>query len=342
MAFILEIKNNMKLDLQDPKKIKVSIIVPIYNKEKILYKCLDSLVNQTMKEIEVILINDGSTDNSETICLDYSEKFPSLVQYHACENGGVSKARNRGIELAKGEYIGFVDSDDWVELNFCEEMFQQTSNKTDCVVCSIKIIKETNQRLIQVKNATDIFSLGPVLRNSVSNKIFNLSVIKKFEIIFPNGSHSYEDFAFVFKFLSVSTKIAYCDNTVYYYFKNQDSFTESVSFDRKNLIETLITIDDITKFLSINQSWSKRLLKRYNRFVIGDLLITHCMAVMRFIALSHLDANVVLVSLQREAHQYYNKIGVRNKLLLLKANVLTNLFIKYPRMMYKFKLILRK
>ena len=226
----------MKLDLQYPKNIKVSIIVPIYNKEKVLYKCLDSLVKQTMKEIEVILINDGSTDNSETICLDYSEKFPSVVQYHAFENGGVSKARNRGIELAKGEYIGFVDSDDWVELNFCEEMFQQTSNKTDCVVCSIKIIKETNQRLIQVKNATDIFSLDPVLRNSVSNKIFNLSVIKKFEIIFPNGSHSYEDFAFVFKFLSVSNKIAYCDNTVYYYFKNQDSFTESVSFDRKNLI----------------------------------------------------------------------------------------------------------
>ena len=94
---------------------KVSIIVPVYNVEEYLERCLDSLVNQTLKDIEIIIVNDGSTDGSKEKIQKYINKYKNIV-YLEKENGGLSSARNYGIPYAKGEYIGFVDSDDYVEL----------------------------------------------------------------------------------------------------------------------------------------------------------------------------------------------------------------------------------
>ena len=93
--------------------IKVSIIVPVYNVENYLEQCLDSILNQSLKEIEVILVNDGSTDRSGAICDDYSKKDKRIKVFHT-KNRGLSAARNKGLELASGEYIGFVDSDDYI------------------------------------------------------------------------------------------------------------------------------------------------------------------------------------------------------------------------------------
>ena len=105
------------------KNIKISVIVPIYNTEKFLRKCIESILNQTLKEIEIILINDGSTDNSHLICLEYTEKYPEKIRYVNNKNIGCSTTRNLGIELAQGEYIAFVDSDDYIENTMYEEMF---------------------------------------------------------------------------------------------------------------------------------------------------------------------------------------------------------------------------
>lgn len=115
--------------------IKVSIVVPIYNAEKYLRQCLDSIVNQTLKDIEIILIDDGSTDNSAEICKEYLED--TRVRYFYKENEGLAAARQDGIERAQGEYIGFVDSDDWLELNMYEEMYEAAkSNDSDIVFCN--------------------------------------------------------------------------------------------------------------------------------------------------------------------------------------------------------------
>lgn len=102
---------------------KVSIIVPVYNVEKYLKRCLDSLVNQTLKDIEIICVNDGSTDGSLAILNEYVRNDDRIVVINQ-ENSGQSVARNRGIDVAKGEYIGFVDSDDWV----CEDYFERLHN----------------------------------------------------------------------------------------------------------------------------------------------------------------------------------------------------------------------
>ena len=104
---------------------KVSVIIPVYNTEQYLNKCLDSLVNQTLKDIEIILINDGSTDNSQNIIDEYSAKYPDKIKSFIKENGGQATARNLGITKATGEYIGFVDSDDWIELNMYEELYNK-------------------------------------------------------------------------------------------------------------------------------------------------------------------------------------------------------------------------
>ena len=116
---------------------KVSIIVPIYNVEGYIEKCLETLVNQTLEDIEIILVNDGSTDNSELIAKRFFEKYPEKIVYLEKENGGLSDARNYGIPYSKGEYIAFLDSDDYVEKNMYEEMYELAKREnSDMVQCN--------------------------------------------------------------------------------------------------------------------------------------------------------------------------------------------------------------
>lgn len=109
---------------------KISIIVPVYNVEKYLSKCLNSLINQTLAELEILCVNDGSTDNSAKILADFA-KMDSRIKVFFQENSGQSAARNLAIERATGEYLGFVDSDDWVDLDYFEKLYN-TAKKYDC------------------------------------------------------------------------------------------------------------------------------------------------------------------------------------------------------------------
>ena len=114
---------------------KVSIIVPVYNVEKYLSKCLDSIVNQTLKDIEIICINDGSVDNSQSVLEAYAKKDTRIKVINQ-ENLGLSCARNKGIDIAQGEYIGFVDSDDWIDLEFYEELYNNAINTQSDIAAS--------------------------------------------------------------------------------------------------------------------------------------------------------------------------------------------------------------
>ena len=115
---------------------KVSIIVPVYNVEKYIEKCLESLVNQTLEDIEIIVVNDGTKDNSKEKILQYIEKYPQKIVYLEKENGGLSDARNYGLPVAKGEYIAFLDSDDYIEKNMYEEMYKKAKEEnSDMVEC---------------------------------------------------------------------------------------------------------------------------------------------------------------------------------------------------------------
>ena len=125
---------------------KVSVVVPVYNTEKYLDICLNSLVNQTIDDIEIIIVNDGSTDNSIKIIKKYMKQYPEKIVLLDQKNSGISVARNNGISIAKGEFIGFVDSDDFVELNMYENLYNAIKNtKSDIVVCDYKNIIQTHK-----------------------------------------------------------------------------------------------------------------------------------------------------------------------------------------------------
>lgn len=201
------------------ENIKISVIVPIYNTEKFLRKCIESIVNQTLQEIEIILINDGSTDNSHNICLEYAEKYPEKIRYINNKNIGCSATRNLGIKLAQGEYIAFVDSDDYIEPNMYKEMYDLIiKNNFDLVITGIKYLKkeiEFRKRIPKLKlNNTEILYEKNLLCY-VWNKLFKKDLITKNNLFFLKSSHFGEDMIFCFmyclhiKSIGVINKINY-------------------------------------------------------------------------------------------------------------------------------------
>ncbi len=166
---------------------KISIIVPMYNSEKHIKKCLESILNQTYEDFELLLINDGSTDITESIIKKYDD---DRIKYYKNENQGIGKARNYGIEKSKGEYIVFIDSDDYVEKTMLEKLINKIeSDKLDIVICDYyrknkNRIKE--EKLISFEN-TSIKDNEEVLLKinlSVWNKIFRKSLITKNKLKF--------------------------------------------------------------------------------------------------------------------------------------------------------------
>lgn len=209
---------------------KVSIIVPVYNVEKYLRKCLDSLINQTLKDIEIICVNDGSKDNSPKILEEYAKKDNRIIVINQ-ENAGLSVARNSGIDIAKGEYIGFVDSDDWVDLDFFEKLYYSaTSNDTDIAVggiirvTGIKKKKFLNFEKETITDNTNLkFELCDVPEKSyVWNKIYKTEKLKEIGLEFEKGIF-YEDCIFTPQALFYLGKIVTVPNIYYYYLRRGNS-----------------------------------------------------------------------------------------------------------------------
>lgn len=209
---------------------KVSIIVPVYNVEKYLRKCLDSLINQTLKDIEIICVNDGSKDNSPKILEEYAKIDNRIVVINQ-ENSGQSVARNKGIGIAKGEYIGFVDSDDWLDLDFFEKLYSSAiKNNADIAlggiirVTGIKKKKSLKfEKEITTDNTNLKFELCDIPEKSyVWNKIYKTEKVKEIGLEFENGIF-YEDCIFTPQALFYLGKIVTVPNTYYYYLRRNNS-----------------------------------------------------------------------------------------------------------------------
>lgn len=215
--------------------IKVSVIVPIYNVEKYLRKCLDSLVNQTLKDIEIICINDGSTDDSLNVLQEYASEHLNVIVIDQ-ENQGVSIARNNGINKAQGDYIGFVDPDDWVEPDMFKILYEKAvKTGVDIVECDYKMVFENSTK---IKNRTLFGSLhtwkkfpiacGKIfdwkyvktqvfngLRCMVWNRLYKRSLIFDNNLAFPKGKC--EDYPFSLDAVLSAKSIVYCPKTLYNY-----------------------------------------------------------------------------------------------------------------------------
>ena len=207
---------------------KVSIIVPVYNVEKYLSACLDSLVHQTLDDIEIIVVNDGSPDNSQNIIDKYASDYPDKVKAFTKENGGLSDARNFGMQKATGDFIGFVDSDDFVDITMFEKLYNRAvKTDSDIVVCAhdaVTIGKKGNIKSrtfhkveFSYKFGKSIYESPAILAYAKSyawNKLYKREVISGYQ--FPKGQ-LFEDSAVVYNILSSAKKIEFVNQPLYFY-----------------------------------------------------------------------------------------------------------------------------
>lgn len=214
----------------------VSIIVPIYNVQDFLACCLDSLINQSLKDIEIICINDGSTDSSLEILQEYASKDNRIIIINQ-ENMGQSVARNVGIETAKGEYIGFVDSDDWIDLDFYEKLYQAAkTNNSDIACAGMKRVKRGKEKFIKkIEKEITTFDIQDKLKidnvptqNYTVNKIYKTAVWKDLSLKFQVGRY-YEDIALTIKILHRMGSLVTVPDVYYYYRLNPTSTCSQIS-----------------------------------------------------------------------------------------------------------------
>lgn len=215
--------------------MKVSIIIPVYNSSKYLKKCLDSVFNQTYKNIEVVIINDGSTDDSEKIIKDYMKKYKN-IKYFYQKNKGQSVARNEGLKKSSGDFIMFVDSDDFIDTNMIEKLIDPMikDEKIDLTFCNYYLYKNnktTNVKIINNKNNDLIKELlisppGPCV------KLFKRKIINDFK--FPQNI-IYEDLAAIPLLIMNAKNVSYIDEYLYYYRQNDNSTVGKKSYSEKKL-----------------------------------------------------------------------------------------------------------
>ena len=224
--------------------MRLSIIVPVYNAEKYLRSCLDSLVSQEMTDYEIILVNDGSTDSSAEIMEEYRIAHPGLIRIMTVENGGQARARNLALEEARGDYIGFTDSDDAAHPDMFRKLCSAAERENaDIAVCDCWRV-EPQGKVYQPARTEEksISASGPVW-----NKIFRRESIG--DIRFPEGRW-YEDLAFSAKMLAKANKIVFVQEALYDYRCGHTS-TMTNQNSRKNL-DLLAVMEDISAFLDEN------------------------------------------------------------------------------------------
>jgi len=251
----------------------ISVIVPIYNTEKYLPKCIESILTQTYKNIELILINDGSTDNSLNIC-NYYKYLDSRIIVIDKPNEGVSATRNLGIKIAKGDYIGFVDSDDYIEDNMYEVLLTQieTNKSLVCVMPSYTVNR--------LKKSTSVYENGTTISGNEALKqllmlrfpaslcayLYSKDVIKKFYL--NEEIHFFEDFEFNYRILSSVSKVAICDQRLYNYRINENSINHQRINDKR---VTCLKIYDI---IATDLQWKNKNLVKYSAYFRSHCLVS--------------------------------------------------------------------
>ena len=209
--------------------MKLSVIVPVYNAEATLRQCVDSLLEQTIEDKEILLINDGSPDGCQAILDEYAARYPQRIRTKTVDNGGQGRARNFGLEMARGEWIGFVDSDDWVEPQMYERLIAAAEAQgCDVAVCDIRQCFEDGSRknLRAWREGEPLSAAG-----SACDKVFRRSLIQGLR--FPEGLW-YEDFAFSALALSRAGKLASVPEELYCYRIGHESTMHNENA-RKNL-----------------------------------------------------------------------------------------------------------
>ena len=278
--------------------MKLSIIVPVYNVEAFLPKCLDSLLAQTIGDFEIILVNDGSPDNSQQIIDRYVREHPDKIRSLTVDNGGQGRARNFGLNIAQGDYIGFIDSDDWIAPDMYEKLCTVAeSEAADIVICDMMAVYSDGREELQKARFDERRPMSAA--GSSCNKLFRSSLIA--EQRFPENRW-YEDFAFSAKMLLKSNKTVYLNEALYFYrcgqlstMHNNNSLRNleiidimediggAITDERQAEFEALlldhVLLDTINRVALHTGSDKKQVLKKLRSYVNGYLpQLTECTA----------------------------------------------------------------
>lgn len=244
-------------------KIKISIIIPVYNVAKYLSKCLESLSNQTLKDIEILCVDDHSTDNSLEILNDFASKDSRIKIINLENNQGQGFARNKALEEAKGEFIGFVDSDDYVDLNYFEELYNSAKQASvDIAVASIlkhkKHYRKYNVYYAKKLKATTIQDKIKLCGDTKQfffyawNKIYKTEFLRKNNIKFAQGQ-IYEDVIFAIKALFYSDSVISVPNTNYNYIQHNNSTVKHKDSSGKKVRDLIKAYTELQDFCKTNE-----------------------------------------------------------------------------------------
>ena len=267
---------------------KISVIIPVYNVEQYLSKCLDSVLNQTFKDLEVICVNDCSPDNSLNILEEYSKKDNRVIVFNREKNGGLSAARNSGIDIATGDYIYFLDSDDWIDLDYIEKMYEAAELSRGDIVANANIISEKKSSSIPYNHAPSqslqkdtfidsIDAIDKIICN-VWSKLYKRSFLKDNNLKFPEG-YINEDLYFQFISFAYTDKIYFIKESNHHYLDRTDGIMNTIVdkdipiikiynlvidyYNKHNLLDKKIKIFSVMPHYNINSEEKYDLFKRF-------------------------------------------------------------------------------
>lgn len=302
---------------------KVSIIVPIYNVEMYIEKCLETLVNQTLKDIEIILVNDGSKDSSAEIAKKYLEKYPEKIIYLEKENGGLSDSRNYGLPHAKGEYIAFLDSDDYVEENMYEEMYELAKKEdSDMVQCNFywEYPDKNKKKIGELKQYSNKKEMLVKTRVEAWNKLIKREIlVKNPEIKFPKGLR-YEDVEFTYKLIPYVEKVSILNKPFIHYIQRGNSISNTQNERTKEIFNVLDNVIKYYKEKNLYEEYKEQLEYVYVKTVL-------CRSLLRMVKINDKDIKSQL--LKRTWENVNTKFPEWKKNPILKKNKsLKDLYLK--------------
>ena len=257
--------------------MKVSVIVPVYNVEEYLEKCLNSLVNQTLKELEIIVVNDGTLDNSQKIIDKYVKKYPNKVKSYIKENGGLSSARNYGLKYASGEYIAFVDSDDYVDKNMYKTMYDKAvAEDFDMVVCDLKYIYADHICPASSNVNGDIYDKKGIKQCMLNiypaawNKIYKRDLFK-YGVLFKKKVW-FEDVEFLYRLFPYINTIGVVKEQLVNYVQREGAITKTFDDRVFHYIDNWNGIIDFYKSKKLYNEYSKELEYCYVRYLYATFI----------------------------------------------------------------------
>ena len=311
--------------------IDISIIVPIYNAERYLNRCIKSLINQTKENIEFILVNDGSTDSSEEIIKSYKDK---RIKYFKNKNQGIGKTRNFGMKKATGKYIMFLDSDDYLATNACEELFNKAEkDNLDLVINNFYRVEEETEKKVEViipefknTNLKDNKRLLLDVNLAPWNKLYKRELLKKNKIQFVEDL-KYEDAPFVVEAMDKAKKIGYIKKFLNYYVIHKNS--ETTVRDEK-IFDIIEIVDKMRKYFSKRKEFTETVDKLSVR-ILTNYTIQQRVQVdkevgMQFIdrAFQYMKENIP----DYKDNKYYKNRGLLRR-TIEKNKFLTKLYCKH-------------